>query len=775
MPAIALLFRLLAALAAVHGTVRVAGHGPAAAGVRIQLDGVDRGVTDSVGHYAVAGVSMGEHVFQFVSFGFETRRVTILLADSSDLALDVELNPRPVSLPALEVVARNTPNAPVDNPVGSTTWHEAGLYRFNSDWRSNQPAGGVDVQQAIAMLPGVSTRGDNATALSIHGGRGSENMILLDGVPLIGAVHFAGAPSAINPEAIALFDVHTGVSSARYDGALAGVIDLQTSDITPTQLQLNGSLSSTDVRSVARAPLGQGGGIMLGGRASFRNLFSDAGGLGSTTGYQDFISAAHLRLGASTLSFVGFESGNHLSWQSYSAEPAAVDASIRFQAVGVPTTTTPGIAASGDAATWQSGAFGSTWALPISGVDEWRTTGWWTGNTAAIATIVGTQTTHLGSGISEFGIKSEFLHRGASSSLLFGTELTRPRTWYSLSAPATSATDTGLNIDLRAQPMLGSVFGEWDWHGSETLDIRGGLRANTNFASPVTLDPRLVVNFRTGAATRIEAGFGRTHQSVQSMLNEENLTSAIIGPPLPLAASAGAPVARSDQLSLSFEHQIGRAVTLSLDGYTRDWENVLDPTASTGALFVSGAPLYGSGNSRGLIASIAANIGRFSLRTSAGLAAATQQAGSVTYHTGFEQPWSFSGDVNYRPSDVTAFQFRWNTGAGQARTAVSPGLGWQASQPATGTGEITGIGTNVPGAINAIRLAGPMRLDLSARHLWQIGSATGARRSGLSTALRLENILDRPDAIGIMEQPGGSLQLLRGTGRAVVLELGWVY
>lgn len=768
MSAISLFLRLFAALAGIHGTVRAAGHGPVAAGVRIQLDGTDRGVTDSAGRYSVIGVPMGEHVFQFVSPGFEPRRVTIILADSSDLALDVELTPRPLALPPLDVIVSSVPIVPVDNPVGSTSWHEAGHYRFGADWQSNQPAGAVDLQQAIATVPGVATRSDNATALSIRGGRGSENMVLLDGVPLIGAVHFAGAPSAINPEAIALFDVHTGVSSARYDGALSGVIELQTSDITPSQFQLTGALSSTDVRSVARAPLGASGGLLLGARASFRNLFNDASGLGSATGYQDFIGAGHLALGSSTLSFVGFESGNHLTWQAFTTSSAA----LRMESP-VPTATA-GVVTNGDAANWQSGAFGATWVRPLGIHSEWRTVSWWTGSTAAIATVSESTTERLTSGISEFGLRSELLQHGPNSSLVLGGELMRPRTWYTLASPATTS-DSGSSIDLRARPTLGSVYSEWDWHGSPLIDFRAGLHANTDFASSVTLDPRVVVNLRTSATTRIEAGFGRTHQSVQSMLNEENLTSAIIGPPLPLATTAGGPVARADQLELSVEHQVGKSLTLSLDGYARSWENVLTPTATTGALFVAGAPQYGDGDSRGLIASVAADLGRFSLHGSAGLASATQQAGGVTYHTGFEQPWSFSGDLNYRPTDGTSFQLRWAIGAGQARTAVSPALGWQASQPVTGTGGIEGIATNVPGAINALRLAGPMRLDLGARHLWPIGSGNGARRSGLSTSVRLENLLNQADPIGIMEQPGGSLQVLRGAARTVVVELGWVY
>lgn len=763
MPAIALILRLFAALATIHGTVRIAGHGPAAVGVRIQLDGIDRAMTDSMGRYSISGVAMGEHLFQVVSFAFEARRITILLADSSDLALDVELTPRPVALPALEVVARSA--ALTENPAGSTTWHEAGHFRFNADWQSVQPAVGVDLQRTMATLPGVTTRGDNATALSIRGGRGSENMVLLDGVPLIGAVHFAGAPSAINPEAIALFDVHTGVSSARYDGALSGVIELQTSDITPNQLQMTGALSPNDVRSVVRAPLGRSGGILLGARASFRSLFDDASGLGSTTGYQDFIGAGHFRLGSSTLSFVGFESGNHLSWQSVSTTAAA----LRMPSENVPIT--PGVTTAGDAARWQSAALGATWTLPLGAQREWRTTGWWTGSTATIATVATSESANLASGISEFGMKTELRQQGRSSGMVAGGALIRPRTWYMFTAPPIEP-DSGTTIDLRAQPILGSVYAEWDWHGSSSFDFRVGAHANTNFASAVTLDPRVVLNLHTDAATRIEVGFGRTHQSVQSMLNEENLTSAIIGPTLPLAAAAGAPVARADQMEVGIEHQFSASVTLSLDAYARNWRNVLNPTATTGVLFVPGVPQYGDGGSRGVIASVAADVGRFSLRTSAGVAAATQQVAGVAYHTGFERPWSFSGNLNFRPVEGTAFQFSWRTGAGQARTAISPGLGWQATQPTTG---IKGIATNVPGSINALRLPGPLRLDIAARHLWPIGAGNGPRRSGLSSSLRLENLLNRGDPIGIMEQRGGSLQLLRGPARALVFELGWVY
>jgi hypothetical protein len=767
MPVAALLLRLLAVLAAVHGTVRIAGHGQAAVAAQIELDGTAWGVTDSLGRYAIADLAPGDHEFRFMAVGYEPRRVSIFLADTTDLALDVELTPRPTVLPPLTVVAHNYRPTTIENALGTNSWHEAGQFRFATGWQLHQPAGAIDLNLAISALPGVSTRNDNATALSIRGGRGSENLVLLDGVPLIGAVHFAGAPSAINPDAIAMFDVHTGVSSARYDGALSGVIDMHTDPAAPRQLQLTGSVSTTDVRSMVRAPLGNSGSMMLGARSSFRSLFSGDNAFGSSTGYQDFIANGHLAIGRGTLSVVGFASGNQLDWQAQSASANTATLAPNRDPRLMATMVLSPVLGIGDAANWQSTAGGATWTLPIGGAAEWHTVGWWTGSAATISSITTSRDQQLLSGISEIGMTSELRTHTRNASVIFGAEVTRPRTRYTLTTPATVA-DTAMNIDLRATPTFGSVYSEWDWHGGSSVDFRAGLRANSNFGSSINLDPRLTLNYHTSPTTRLELGFGRTHQPVQSMLNEENLTSALIGPTLPVAASSSGQVARAEQWELSIEHQAGRSLVLTLNAYARTWNNVLTPAATTGGLFVDGAPQYGDGSARGLIGSVNATRGRFALHATAGVTDASQSADGVTYHSGFSEPWSFNGDMEFRPGERTTFQFRWNTGAGQLRTAVSPDAGISSS------GEFNGIAANVPGSVNALRLGGPMRLDLAARRLWPLGNST-TRRSSLSTSVRLENLLNRPDPIGIMEQPGGALQLLRGTPRAVVFELGWVY
>lgn len=754
---------MVALLAGIHGTVRSAGDARPAVGIHVELDGAERAITDSAGRYTVAGLVIGPHQLRFVSGGYEIRQLTVFLADSSDLALDVELTPRPVFLPPIDVVASRGPDDPAGtDPAASTEWHESGHYRFAPGWQASQPAGSVDIQQTLARVPGVATRGDNTTALSIHGGRGSESLLLLDGIPLFGAAHFAGASSAVNPDAIAAMDLHTGVSSARFGGALSGVVELETAEALSGG-QVTGDLSNADVRSMVRTPLGSSGGVLLSARSSFRNLLTDATGFGAINSYQDFLAVGRAALGSGILHLVGFESANRLRW-----EPAIGDAGRTIDPNAPLASSVPS-----DAANWQSTAFGATWTQPLGPRGEWHAAGWWSGSTATLVTLAPDQTERLTSGIGEFGLSTEWQQRFRASTVLFGGELTRPRTWYGSSTSFTQAGVSLTGVALAAAPVLGAVYGEWDWHDASRIDFRAGLRGNTDFQRSVSLDPRVLVNFHPDLTTRIELGFGRTHQVAQSMLNDENLMSTVIGPALLTNTPNSLPPASADQWVVSVERRLGRGVTVAVDGYTRSWHNVLAPAVTGTGFFATTAPAYGDGNAHGVNASLSIVRQRLAVLASASVASSVQQAAGMSYASSFERPWSFSGDINYRLPARTTLQVRWNTGAGQPATAMLSGIEWNPYQPATGTGEIEGTATNLSGAINALRLAGPLRIDLGVRREWHLG--TSGRASGITTAVCLANLFNRADPIGIMAGSDGALQLLRGTPRGLVFEVGWTH
>lgn len=751
--------KLLVALAGIHGTVRSAGHGGPLAGVRIEIDGSMGMPTDTAGHYSATGLVPGPHEIRFVAAGYRIERATVLLSDASVLTLDIELTPQPLLLSPIEVVADSQPQLPAGLTGPSSFRDEAGHYRFTSDWQANQPASAADIQQLIATVPGVTARNDNTTALSIRGGRGSENLMLLDGIPVIGAVHFGGASSAINPDAIATVDVHTGVSSARYDDALSGVIELATADAPPQHAQVTSALSISDVRSVFRAPLESGGSVLLGARSSFRNMLTDGAGFGALNGYQDYIAAGHLRRGAETFGIVAFASDDHLHWEPVAdARPSVSgdEGSGGFNS------------SVGDGAAWRSGAAGITWARRDAGGDEWSAAGWWTGSSASISLQSPGQAQYLSSAIGELGLSIERSQRYATSALLFGAELKQPRTAYGVTTwHGTQRQDSAAAIT--AAPVLASLYGQWDWRGSANLDLHAGMRVSNGSLGLVNVDPRLVVNLQVDPETRFEAAAGRTHQTVQSLLNEENLTSTVVGPPL-MMIPTGTPTATAEQWQLSVDRQVGRRLTIALDGYLRSWENVVVP-AMTGTFLTAAAPAIGAGRARGLLASASIHEGPFTMHFVGALESATQQAGGITYHTGFEQPWSISGDASYHPSAQATLQVHWQTAAGQPTAPLAPGLEWHSWQPATGAGEIEGLANALPGPLNAWRLPGPLRVDVGVRRDWRINPA--GSQTLVSTTLRLNNALGRPDPVGLVAEPDGSFRLLSGTRRGLVLELGW--
>jgi hypothetical protein len=753
--------RMVALLAGIHGAVRSAGDVAPVIGVHVEIDGTDRTTTDSAGRYVVGGLATGTHQLRFISVGYETRQLTVLLTDSSELAVDVDLTPRPVILPPLAVVARGADDQARTDAFWSTDWDEAGHYRFGPGWQANQPAGSVDIADALARASGVATRGDNTTALSVHGARGSENLTLLDGIPLFGAVHFAGASSAVNPDAVAAMDLHAGVSSARFGGALSGVVELETAEALSGG-QITGDLSTADVRSMARASFGTSGGVLLSARSSIRDLMTDGTDLGSVNGYQDFLAAGSTTIGTGVVRLLGFESANRLRW-----EPV-VSGLLRAA-----DPTTPAPLAPSNAADWQSGAIGVTWTQPVGRDGEWHAAGWWSGNSATIATLSSGRTDQLASGIGELGVSTDWSQRFRTGTVSFGGEFTRPQTWYTSGTLFTQPGSDLTGVALAAVPVLGAVYGEWDWHGASRLDFRVGVRGNTDFRQSVSVDPRVLVNFHPDAVTRIEAGFGRMHQFLQSMLNEDNLMSAVIGPSLLTSPAGGQPPASSDQWVVSAERRVAPGISVSLDGYVRSWQNVLAPALTSSGLYVATTPAYGDGDARGVNASVSIVRGHVTAQVSAGLASSVQRVDGVTYPSSFDQPWSLSGDVSYQLPARTSIQLRWNAGAGQPATAILSGIEWSSYQPATGIGEIEGTATNAAGAINALRLPGPMRLDLGVRREWHFSGNNHG--NGITTAVRMENLFNQANPIGMIAQSDGTLQLLRGTPRGLVFEVGWAH
>ncbi len=85
-----------------------------------------------------------------------------------------------------------------------------------------------DLIKTLQMLPGVSSGTELMSGLYVHGGTGSDNLYLLDNVPMYQVSHLAGLFSSFNHEMVDNVDFYKSGFPSRYGGRMSSVVDVMT-------------------------------------------------------------------------------------------------------------------------------------------------------------------------------------------------------------------------------------------------------------------------------------------------------------------------------------------------------------------------------------------------------------------------------------------------------------------------------------------------------------------------------------------------------------------
>ena len=118
-----------------------------------------------------------------------------------------------------------------------TAWRErkenrtqTGLMKLDSQWLNRGFAfmSTPDLIKSLQMLPGVTAGTELMSGLYVHGGTGSDNLFLLNDVPLYQVSHFAGLFSSFNTELVEGLDFYKSGFPARFGGRLSSVVDVKT-------------------------------------------------------------------------------------------------------------------------------------------------------------------------------------------------------------------------------------------------------------------------------------------------------------------------------------------------------------------------------------------------------------------------------------------------------------------------------------------------------------------------------------------------------------------
>lgn len=115
--------------------------------------------------------------------------------------------------------------------------------------------GSPDLVRTLQMLPGVGSGTELTSGLYVRGGDGSDNLFLLDGVPLYQVSHLIGLFSSFNTDIMDEVDFYKGGFPARYGGRLSSVVDVGVKEGSFSKWKGTAALGIIDGRFQIEGPI----------------------------------------------------------------------------------------------------------------------------------------------------------------------------------------------------------------------------------------------------------------------------------------------------------------------------------------------------------------------------------------------------------------------------------------------------------------------------------------------------------------------------------------
>ncbi len=207
--------------AALRGFVTDEASGQRIPGVNVALQDADGALygaaTDLDGFYTVAGLVPGRYVLRVSFIGYQTVTDT----------LDLEPGVRQLDVSLVEATAQ-LGEAVVSERTSGAANVTAGLQRIRIEDVRSVPSPDIsgDLASYLTTLSGVVTSGDRGGQLFIRGGEPTQNLVMLDGMPVYQPFHVLGFYSAFPGDILSSADVYAGGYNARFGGQLSSVLDV---------------------------------------------------------------------------------------------------------------------------------------------------------------------------------------------------------------------------------------------------------------------------------------------------------------------------------------------------------------------------------------------------------------------------------------------------------------------------------------------------------------------------------------------------------------------
>lgn len=177
---------------------------------------------DSDGFYVIKGLDPGSYLIRVSFVGYAVYEDSLRVRPGEDVKRNFVLKDAAAVLGEVVVEART-----VDDPVQLDAGLPITATRPDIEIIPSPDVSG-DLANFLAAQPGILTSGDRGGQLFVQGGEATQNLVLLDGMPVFQPFHLVGFYSAFPSDIIGQADFYGAGFGARYGGRLSSVIDIST-------------------------------------------------------------------------------------------------------------------------------------------------------------------------------------------------------------------------------------------------------------------------------------------------------------------------------------------------------------------------------------------------------------------------------------------------------------------------------------------------------------------------------------------------------------------
>jgi hypothetical protein len=493
--------------------------------------------TDGRGYYILEDVPAGRLLLRATHIDHAPHEVELIVTNGTRVHHDFELALRPVQLPVVNArasifMAPHADTARYPTPdLGS-----AGVHVLEA----TPGVAELGLAEAAREIPGHEPP-DPSDVLFVRGAEADLKLILLNGAPVFAPFHIGGLITALNTDMLRSATLHVGGASARYDGGLSYVMDMETRAGRGGRTRAELGVDMLSARVVLEGPLTDRVTYMVGGRGVH--------GLGALPFIdEEFPYAYGDGLGRVD---VDFGKGHSLTLTGFwNRETVRFDTAATFR----------------DGANWGNAAGSIRYHGDMAGGEALVTLG--VGDFQTRVPLGGTQPLVSEGSSRRIRMSGDFTRKVGNARLFFGGSFDRllfeNRVWAQGDSP-----DEAVALD--AVGSVAGIYTEAVFSPVKRVRLRGGLRADV-FSIDVEprLAPRLAASIALGDRASLTLAGGRYRQYVRASDPSQSSVNATVPdkPPPPMT------VAEASHYVLALDQAIGENLGFAIEGFYKTFSGL---------------------------------------------------------------------------------------------------------------------------------------------------------------------------------------------------------